>query len=354
MRPELPDQRRSGTLGWACPSNIALIKYWGKKPGQIPMNPSLSMTLQQARTLTHISYSYAPEHKENKLLFRFEGKKAPAFGERIKKYLDGLGAHLPFLSHIHLEIDSENSFPHSSGIASSASAMGALALCLVQMEEELTGPMDRDAFWQKASSLARLGSGSASRSVYPRFALWGQHRLWENSSDEYAIPVKDVHESFLSLRDAILIVESGQKPVSSSAGHSLMEKHPFGTARFQQARENLDLLHAAMVEGNWEGFIAILEEEALSLHAMMMTSRPGYMLMKPGTLSILQTIREYREETGYRLGFTLDAGANVHLLYAEADAPQVESFVTTDLIKYCEDDRIIWDQIGQGPHTFER
>jgi diphosphomevalonate decarboxylase len=108
-----------------------------------------------------------------------------------------------------------------------------------------------------------------------------------------------------------------------------------------------------MVEGDWKGFIAILEEEALSLHAMMMTSRPGYVLMKPGTLSILQAIREYREETGDRLGFTLDAGANVHLLYAEADTPQVESYITSELIKYCEDDRIIWDQIGQGPHTYK-
>jgi diphosphomevalonate decarboxylase len=352
MMRELPDHPLSRTIGWACPSNIALIKYWGKKPGQIPMNPSLSMTLQKARTLTKISYSYAPGQSESKLRFRFEGKEVPAFEERIRKYLFGLTKHLPVLTRTHLEIDSENSFPHSSGIASSASALGALALCLVQLEEEVTGAMDRELFWQRASFMARLGSGSASRSLYPQFALWGRHALWDHSSDEFAIPVKGIHESFLNTRDAILVVESGQKRISSTAGHALMESNPFGKVRFQQARENLDLLYRAMREGDWMGFIALVEEEALTLHAMMMTSRPGYLLMQSATLSILQSIREYRNESGCRLGFTLDAGANVHLLYAGADASQVESFINSSLLRYCENGRVIWDKIGQGPEKY--
>jgi len=354
MALEMPENPRSGTIGWVCPSNIALIKYWGKKPGQIPMNPSLSMTLQEARTLTKINYYYTPGQNGRKLRFRFEGKEAPAFEERIKKYLEDIESLLPVLSHTHLEIESENSFPHSAGIASSASAMGALALCLVQLEEEVTGPMDRELFWQKASSVARLGSGSASRSVYPQFALWGQHHLWDHSSDEFAIPVKGIHKTFLSLRDAILVVESGPKQISSSAGHALMGTNPFAKVRFIQARENLVLLHAAMMEGDWLSFITLIEEEALMLHALMMTGRPGYLLMQPGTLSILQLIREYREETGRRLGFTLDAGANVHLLYADADAAQVESFISSELVRYCENDMVIWDQIGQGPKIYGR
>ena len=351
MMRELPDHMLSGTIGWTCPSNIALIKYWGKKPGQIPMNPSLSMTLQEARTLTKISYSYAPGN-ESKLRFRFEGKEAPAFEERIRKYLFGLTKHLPVLSYTHLEIDSENSFPHSAGIASSASAMGALALCLVQLEEEVAGPMDRELFWQRASHMARLGSGSASRSVYSQFVLWGQHKLWAQSSDEFAIPLEGIHDSFLKIRDAILVVESGQKRISSSAGHALMESNPFRKVRFQQARGNLDLLYRAMREGDWMGFIDLVEEEALTLHAMMMTSRPGYLLMQPATLSILQSIREYRKETGNRIGFTLDAGANVHLLYAGADASEVESYINTKLLRYCENGMVIWDKIGLGPEKY--
>ena len=113
------------------------------------------------------------------------------------------------------------------------------------------------------------------------------------------------------------------------------------------------LLQTAMEEGDWQVFIDIVEEEALTLHAMMMTGRPGYFLMQPGTLSILQIIREYRKETGCKLGFTLDAGANVHLLYAGADAGKVEPFIRSDLIRYCENGRVIRDQVGQGPKKME-
>lgn len=354
MKVEIPGQKCSGTIGWECPSNIALIKYWGKKPGQIPMNPSLSMTLQEARTTTKINYTYVPGKKENEVRFRFEGKETPAFEERIRKFLEDIEPHLILLSHTSLEIESENSFPHSSGIASSASAMGALALCLVQMEEEILGPGERKLFFQKASFIARIGSGSASRSIYPHYALWGRSELWDHSSDEYAIPVNGINESFLDIRDSILVVESAPKRISSSAGHNLMETNPFAKARYGQAREDLGLLYTAMKDDDWQEFINVVEEEALTLHAMMMTGRPGYMLMQPGTLSILQTIREYRKETGYRLGFTLDAGANVHLLYSGADAGEIDSFISSELVRYCENSTVIRDRTGQGPNKFER
>jgi len=346
---EMPEKARSARLGWSCPSNIALIKYWGKKEVQLPMNPSLSMTLKEARTITRLSFDYDPGQTECKLHFRFEGKEAPAFEDRIKGFVKRIEALIPVLKGCTLEIDSENTFPHSSGIASSASAMGALALCLVEMEELIVAPANQGDFWQKASQIARLGSGSAARSVYPQFTLWGKAEHWEGSSDEYAIPFTAFHDSFLNLRDAILIVESGQKKVSSSLGHSLMKNNPFAPVRFQQARDNLRLLRSALEEGDWDNFISIVEEEALSLHAMMMTGKPAYVLMLPGTLSILQLIREFREETGYRLGFTLDAGANVHLLYADVDAGPVEALIASDLIRYCENGRVIHDRMGQGP-----
>jgi len=340
---------KSGTVEWACPSNIALIKYWGKKPIQIPMNPSLSLTLTEARTITNINYKYHPGNRDRNLQFRFEGKEAPAFEERIRKYINSLTPLIPLLSNTSLEIESENTFPHSSGIASSASAMGALALCLVQLEEEVFGNMDPSRFWQKASHIARLGSGSAARSVYPQFALWGEAEGWDQSSDQYAIPVTEFHETFLSLRDSILIVESGQKRVSSSAGHALMETNPFAEIRFKQARQNLWLLHTAMTGGDWESFIAIMEEEALSLHAMMMTGKPGYFLMQANTHSIIKKIREFRAESKLRLGFTLDAGANVHLLYADADAIPVETFIRSELVSLCEKGKVIKDKMGPGP-----
>ena len=350
---DLAHNPMNGSLAWTCPSNIALIKYWGKREMQIPQNPSLSMTLQKARTHTQIRFNYDPDKLANKLRFRFEGKEAPAFESRIQAYLRGLETRLPFLKFCSLEIDSENTFPHSSGIASSASAMGALALCLVQMEDLITGQANAETFLQKASFLARLGSGSACRSLFPGFSLWGKSDDWEGSSDEYAIPVYNYHQNFSSLRDAILIVESGQKPISSSTGHGLMTGNPFAGKRFEQASSNLSLLQSVLQEGDWDGFISVVEEEALSLHAMMMTSKPGYILMQPETLSILHKIRAYRKETGHRLCFTLDAGANVHLLYADDQAIPVERFINSELIRFCENSQVIWDCMGQGPHQAE-
>jgi diphosphomevalonate decarboxylase len=161
--------------------------------------------------------------------------------------------------------------------------------------------------------------------------------------------VQNYHETFRNLRDRILIVESGQKRISSSVGHSLMKDHPFAIKRFDQARDNLKLLQRAFIEGNWKSFISVVEEEALSLHAMMLTSKPGFILMQPGTLSIMHKIRDYREQTGQRLCFTLDAGANVHLLHAEADEGPVEDFVKSELIPFCENGRFISDKMGPGP-----
>ncbi len=338
-----------GELGWSCPSNIAIIKYWGKKPVQIPMNPSLSMTLHKARTFTRLGFSFNPQHKRDGLHFRFEGKEAPAFEQRINQFLKVVEPHIPVLAHTSLEIESRNSFPHSSGIASSASAMGALAMCLVQMEEAIAGPVNRTSLYQKASFIARLGSGSASRSIYPRFAIWGRSDSIEGSSDEFAIPYSGFHPDFMNTRDAILIVESGQKKVSSSQGHALMDSNPFSSVRFNQAFENLAILKSSLADGDWDSFISLMEEEALTLHAMMMTGRPGYLLMQPGTLSILQKIREFRKETRYRLGFTLDAGANVHLLYADEDAGPVEQFISSDLKDFCEKREVINDRMGEGP-----
>lgn len=339
----------TGNVAWSCPSNIALIKYWGKRAVQIPMNPSLSMTIEEARTSTRIRFRYDPAMQGGNLVFRFESRQAPAFEKRIGETLARLRPYLPWLDQVALEIDSGNSFPHSSGIASSASAMGALALCLTGMERVIGENQAGTTDLQKASFLARLGSGSACRSLFPAFALWGAAEGWEGSCDEFAIPVSSFHESFRQLRDTILIVESGQKKVSSSAGHALMEGNPFSDARFRQARKNLDVLGRILQEGDWASFPGLVEEEALTLHAMMLTGKPGYLLMQPGTLSIIREVRDFRAETHARIAFTLDAGANVHLLYDGAEAEQIEPFIASVLTPYCENGHRIPDRMGSGP-----
>ena len=127
-----------------------------------------------------------------------------------------------------------------------------------------------------------------------------------------------------------------------------MEGHPFARSRFDQARKHLQSLKSILAEGDLEGFTELVETEALSLHAMMMSGSPSYLLMKPGTLSVIEAIRAFRRETGLPLCFTLDAGANVHLLYPKANADQVYPFIREHLLQYCAGGHHIWDQVGGG------
>jgi diphosphomevalonate decarboxylase len=332
---------------WKCPSNIALVKYWGKRDFQKPMNPSLSFVLQNAFTETSVEL-----HKDGdqKVEFYFEGA-ASSFGERIEKYLNHVSVRLPWVNKYHFRIHSSNSFPHSAGIASSASSFGALALCLTELDFAISGKETNcPEFWQKASELARMGSGSACRSVYPGFVLWGQTRLFESCSDEYAIPLSEgVHPIFYGLRDAILMVDSGTKEVSSSVGHRSMDEHFYQRSRIAQAHENINELYLALLTGDLEKFVAVVENEALSLHAMMMTSNPSFLLLKPNSLELISRIRRFREMTQIPVCFTIDAGPNIHLLYFQENELDVKAFIERELLVFCENGTWIDDGIGNGP-----
>jgi len=346
-----PFKNIKGEVAWKAPSNIALVKYWGKYGNQLPKNASISFTLENAFTETTVKYvSKTDEHKNIDLTFYFEGKENLKFAAKIKKFLESIVPHFPFLPHFSLEIHSYNSFPHSTGIASSASSMAALALCLTSIENELDGGMYPALFFEKASMIARLGSGSACRSVYPYLAAWGKHSAIPFSSNEHAVQAfEGVHPVFKTFKDAILIVSADEKAVSSRAGHALMEGNPFAESRYQQAANHQSALVAAMQLGDIPAFGEIIENEALTLHALMMCSTPSYMLMLPNTLKIIDLIKTYRAENNVPLYYTLDAGPNVHLLYPEENAEEVELFIGKMLLPHCEQQRVIFDKVGSGP-----
>lgn len=342
---------QSGHVEWNCPSNIALIKYWGKKPFQQPINPSVSFSLMHSTTVMTVDYEV--KEKEDGLVLEFLVEDQPnvLFAERVLNYLNHVSKYLPFLNRMHLKVKSVNSFPHSAGIASSASSFGALALALCNIEQLLFGTTaDEHDFLRKSSFLARLGSGSASRSVYGGYALWGHLADVDGSSDETAVSISGiVHPVFLNYRDSILVVKSGSKAISSSDGHRLMEHHPFAGARIIQANKNIEILLRALSVGDTYLFTEVLENEALTLHGLMLSSNPGYILMQPGTIEILNKILIFRKETGNPVGFTLDAGANVHLLYPAAIETEVRIFIENELKKHCENGWIIHDEVGSGP-----
>lgn len=342
----------NGSTTWKSPSNIALVKYWGKYGNQLPQNASVSFTLDHAYTQTSVAYSSRTSNSPGiSIRFQFEGQPNPKFEEKIYKFLSSITNFFPFLKELHLEIESTNSFPHSTGIASSASSMSALALCLCQIERNEYDLLKNDEdFFQKASIIARLGSGSACRSVYPYLGMWGHLDGLLLSSNEYAVPVyQKIHPVFKSFRDSILIVSAEEKSVSSRAGHALMVGNPYADARYQQANMHVIQILEAMENGDIETWGSIVEKEALTLHALMMASEPPYILMHPNTLKVIEKIRSFREESGTPVYFTLDAGPNVHILYPDNVKDKVISHIEKELVSLCENGRVIHDQVGLGP-----
>ncbi len=340
----------AGKVQWKAPSNIALVKYWGKKNNQIPANPSISFTLDACATRTTLHYHKRINGKEGfSFELFFEGKQEDSFKPKILTFLERVEGYLPFLRDYHFRIETSNSFPHSSGIASSASGMAALALCLMSMEKRLTPDLKEDHFYQKASFLARLGSGSACRSIRGSLVQWGETTAVQGSSDYFGIAAPfAVHPSFNTFHDTILLVHKGQKTVSSTVGHQLMHGHPYANNRFLQAHQNLEKLKHIMISGDLEGFAHLVESEALTLHAMMMTSSPYFILMKPETLEIINRIWDFRKRTHIPLCFTLDAGANVHLLYPQEVKKKTIQFIQDELVAYCENGHYICDMVGEG------
>ena len=334
--------------GFSAPSNIALVKYWGKYPVQLPANPSISFTLNNCKTETYISILKAPEKlKAFDLKVLVDGVINEEFLPKIEAFFKKSENYLSFLKDYSFTIETSNTFPHSSGIASSASGFAALASCLVKIEFALA-QKEGSFNWEKVSFLARLGSGSASRSIKGPLMVWGEHKEVANSSDEVAISYENIHPVFKDYQDVILLVDKGQKKVSSTVGHNLMQDHPYANTRFKQAHENLSRLLKAMQKGDLDSFIKITENEALSLHAMMMMSTPYFILMKPNTLRIIEHIWQFRGHTGIPVSFTLDAGANVHLLFPKTHKTKVLEFINTTLVDYCENQQYICDHIGVG------
>jgi len=343
----------SGSVKWESPSNIALIKYWGKKENQIPENPSISFTLSNCKTITKLTYT-KKETKDFSFDVYFEGKQNEAFKPKIQTFFERIEAYVPFLRDYHFKIETSNTFPHSSGIASSASGMSALALCLMSVEVDLGTDYTSEYFNKKASFLARLGSGSACRSIEGELVVWGQNESAE-SSDLYGIKFDgEVHSNFNNYQDTILLVDKGEKQVSSTVGHKLMYGHPFAQQRFAQAHENLAKLKAVLASGDLQSFVKIVESEALTLHAMMMTSMPYFILMKPNTLEIINKIWKHREENNSNVCFTLDAGANVHVLYPENEKESVLNFIEKELAVFCQNGHFITDVVGKGAQLIKK
>ena len=332
---------------WESPSNIALVKYWGKKEGQLPANPSLSLTLSSSVTRTFVEAVSADKSKKHLIV---NGDPDHLFVPKLQKLVKWLTSEIMVLERYSFHIKTANTFPHSTGIASSASGISAFTLCLLSIVSKITGKdIPEEEFMRIASFISRMGSGSACRSVYGGFSLWGETHGLPGSSDLYAVPVNDpVHAEFLKLHDAILVVSSSPKSLSSTAGHTLMNTHPYAGVRIEQARNNIQETLKALQSGDIEKLAAISENEALTLHSLIMTSAGGTILLEPNSLVVLKRVQQARHH-GLPVFFSLDAGPNVHILYPDNSSERVENFIREELTQFCENGQVIFDQCGNGP-----
>lgn len=303
----------------SAPSNIAILKYWGKSNGQFSLNPSLSFTLKHSKTFLDFTY----EKRQDKEIiiqdFLFNGFAKESFKskieQKIKKYFNQ--RDIPFGCNI--KINTSNTFPHSSGIASSASSMAALAKMFSMIYDT------HDVHQQ--SSMAREFSGSACRSIQEGWCLWGETQDVLDSSQEHAILMNSsVHPDFHSLQDWIFVCSDQAKAVSSSDGHQLMNQHPFKDARVKNAHERLSHFLQLLEVTPSNTFFDLCEQEALELHALMMTSTPSVLLMEPESLLLIKKISKLRQR-GIMCGFTLDAGSSVHLLFPKNQLPILKNLL---------------------------
>jgi diphosphomevalonate decarboxylase len=294
-------------------SNIAFVKYWGNLNDErrLPLNDSLSMNLSAARTLTTVRFE--PGRPADLVVLDGETRYGAA-RERVVAHLDRIRwrAGLAMAAAVH----SQNSFPMGTGIASSASGFAALTLAAAQAAGLSLGE-------RELSALARLGSGSAARSVPGGFVVWHAAETDGESFAETLAPPEH-----WDLRDVVAVVERRHKAVGSTDGHVAARTSPYLGARLAELPQRLAQLRRALLDRDMAHFGPALEAEALSLHAVALTGRPALLYWAPGTLRLLRQVHDWRSQ-GLPVYFTLDAGPNVHLLCEGRHGEELEGLVTS-------------------------
>lgn len=317
-------------------SNIAFIKYWGVSDAalHIPLSNSISMTLADAFTTTTVEWHPKSELSQDEITLdgvRLDSSAA----QRLTRHLD----HLRRLAQTddRARVMSKNNFPMASGIASSASGFTALT---VAGAASLGLRLDAT----QLSAIARLGSGSASRSLFGGFVEWEMGHDHESSVAHQLYPTEH-----WELYDIVAVLSSQPKKTSSAHGHTLAQSSPLCQARIDRMESALAEVREAITKRDINQLGPVIEEDALMMHAVMMTGTPALFYWQPSTLAVIQAVRQWREEEGMAVYFTIDAGPNLHLI---CEGGEVAS-VTERLQAMDEVERIIVSRPGNAPEILD-
>jgi len=288
--------------------NIAFIKYWGNRDNtlRLPMNGSISMNLGGLTTQTTVSFQHSLAMDE----LIINGHEVTGGGlNRVSYILDIIRgmANIPDRA----EVITENNFPSGAGIASSASAFAALALA----GSKAAGLNLSEA---ELSRLARRGSGSASRSIPGGFVEW---QIGTTDEDSFAFSIAPADH--WNLADCVAVVSASHKKTGSTEGHAIAPTSPLQEARVTDAPRRLDLCRRAILDKDFNSFASIVELDSDMMHAVMMTSAPALHYWKPASLAVMNAVRQWRMD-GLPACYTVDAGANVHIICPDTEKQVVE------------------------------
>lgn len=339
LRNENKIELQNGDVGYAnAPSNIALLKYWGKQPGknQIPENSSLSFTLGGFRSFTKVTTlgRFFPENEKNtsakfsnKLILKDENNKI--IDEKIPKKIElFLNAILhPFADEIALQIESMNNFPTACGIASSASGYAALVGAiadLLQLKKHFT--VDELQYW--IAEWSRIGSGSATRSsILQADSLYVAWKLI--STEETKTESIKYHDNWKNIKHCVLVLDESPKSISSSEGHKTAQTSPFHSIRVAGINAKFSYLTKAIEDFNFEAVKQITEEDAFSMHAVMQTGTEPACYLNMEVAKVIAKFISYRDANNLQAFWTLDAGPNIHFIYRPEHEKLLNDFFST-------------------------
>lgn len=280
----------------AC-ANIAFIKYWGFRDEKLhlPLNNSISMNLAGIESITTVSLTN--EHQDSLMIDGVPASQAAL--SRASHFMDYIRAIAG--TDERVSIVSNNNFPMGSGIASSASAFAALAVAASSLFElEMTE--------QDLSRLARLGSGSACRSIPAGYTEW---LAGDSDQTSYAISIASPEN--WDLRDCIAVVNTQPKVVGSLAGHRAAETSPLQEGRIASVLPRVEKCRSAIFNHDFWALADVIELDSNMMHAVMLTSTPMLFYWEPESILVMKSVQKWRKN-GIPCAFTVDAGPNIHVI----------------------------------------
>jgi len=300
-------------------SNIALIKYWGRSRDHgsnlnIPSNDSVSMTKlglsDDIHLQTHTTIDFSDIYEKDTAILEGE-VLAGRMMERILRVVNPLRKIVNI--DYKFKMISKNDFPTQAGLASSASGFAALAIAAVDA-------LGIDFSKEEISTIARLGSGSAARSIHGGFVYWYKGNSHETS---FARQICGLDEFDMSA--VIAIIHEGKKDVTSDVGHESAYTSPFDRVRISESQEQAKDIEKAILDGDFSEVGKISEENSKYMHVVMMTSNPPLFYWHPNTLKLIKSIQKIRESL--ECYFTVDAGPNVHCLCRHEDTYELQKML---------------------------